>query len=457
MKEYDVLVVGSGSGMNIASKAVNKEMEVALVDKDPLGGTCMNRGCVPSKVMIYPADVIQEAKEAEKLGVNFPEPEINFEKIMKRTRNSYLPNREEMLESVKGVENLTYYDDVGEFTSDYTMKVSGEEITAEKIVLFSGSRPIIPPIKGLEEVEYLTNRNIFDLKEKPESLIIIGGGYIGVEFAHFFSSIGTNVTIIELMNHLLSGLDSEIIELLKEKLSSRLNILTNHKVVEVKEKDKEKMVIAENTETNETKEVKGESILVAAGRRSNADLLKVEKTGVETDEDGWIKVNDYLETSKERIWAGGDATGEHMFKHVANHEVEIAWHNAFADHNREVDYHAVPYAVFTHPQIAGVGLTVDEAKKDHDILVGKHKYKDTARGYAMGDVEGFCKIIVDKNEGEILGTHIIGPHASILIQEVINLMYAGDGTVRPLYDALHIHPALSEVVAWSLGNLSEVE
>ncbi len=457
MKEYDVIVVGSGSGMNIASRSLEDELEVAVLDKDPPGGTCLNRGCIPSKVMIYPADVIQDAKHAEKLGVNFSEPEIDFKKIMERTRKIYLADREQMKNSMEETPNLDFYNDIGKFTSDYTMEVAGEKIKGDKIFLFSGSRPLIPPIDGLDEIEYLTNRNIFDINEKPESLIIIGGGYIAVEFAHFFSAVGTEVKIIEQLDRLMYRQDPEISALLEEKLSERMDILTNHEVTEVGENDDEKYVIAKKTEDGEEVEINGESILVATGRRSNADLLEVENTGVETNEKGWIITNENLETTKENIWAGGDATGKYMFKHVANYEASIVWHNAFSDHQMKVDYHAIPSAVFTRPQIASVGLTVEDAKEEYDeVLVGKSEYQDTAKGYAIGEEDGFCKLIINPEEGKILGAQIVGPYAPILIQEIINLMYAEDSSVEPLYDALHIHPALSEVVSWALGNLEKV-
>lgn len=455
MEEYDVLVVGSGSGMNIASRAVREGLEVAVVDRDPPGGTCLNRGCIPSKVMIYPADVIGEAESAEKVGVNFPDPEIDFLKIMKRTRKIYLEDREQIRKSIDRTPNITFYNDVGKFTSDYVMKVSDAEIKADKIFLFSGARPLVPPIKGADETDYFTNRNIFDISEKPESMIIIGGGYIATEFAHAFSAFGTKVTLLEQMDRLLLNQDLEVSELVEGSLSSRMDVRTNHRVTEIGEKNGEKYAVAQNTESGEKVEITGESILVAVGRRSNADLLEVENTGVETDENGWIKVNDYLETTKENIWAGGDATGEYMFKHVANYEASIAWNNAFSEDKIIPDYHAVPSAVFTRPQVASVGLTLEEAKKKHDVLVGKSEYKDTGKGYAMGEEEGFCKLFIDANDGSILGGHIVGPYAPILIQGVINLMYAGDGLVDPLYDALHIHPALSEVVSWSLNNLEK--
>lgn len=457
MKEYDVIVVGSGSGMNIASRAIEDGLEVAVLDKDPPGGTCLNRGCIPSKVMIYPADVIRDAKKAEKLGVNFSDPEIDFQKIMERTRKIYLEDREQMKNSMEQTSNLDFYNDLGKFTSDYTMEVADETIKGDKIFLFSGSRPIIPPIDGLDEVDYLTNRNIFDINEKPESLIIIGGGYIAAEFAHFFSAIGTEVTVIEQLEQLLYRQDSEISDLLEEKLSERMNILTNHKVTEVGENEDGKYVIAQKKEDDEEVKISGESILVATGRRSNADLLEVENTGVKTNEKDWIITNQKLETTKENIWAGGDATGKHMFKHVANYEASVVLHNAFSDHEMKVDYHAIPSAVFTRPQIASVGLKVEDAKEEYeDVLVGKSEYQDTAKGYAMGEEDGFCKLIINPKKREILGAHIIGPYAPILIHEIINLMYTEDRSVEPLYDALHIHPALSEVVSWALGNLEKV-
>lgn len=404
MEEYDVLVVGSEAGMNIASRAVNKGEEDAPIDRDPLGGTCLNRGCISSKVMVYPADVIQEAKEAEKLGVDFSEIEVDFQRIMERTRMGYLPDRRRMKERVEETEGLTFYNDVGKFVDDYTREVSGEEIRAEKIFLFSGARPLVPPIDGIEETDYLTNRNIFEINEKPESMIIIGGGYTAVEFAHFLDAVGTDVTILEQMDRLFTSHDPEISALLEEELSSRAGVRTNHRVTEIGEGGGSKFAVAENTESGEEVEIDGGNLLVATVRRSNADLLEVENTGVGTDERGGIIANEYLETTKENIWVGGDATGEHMFRHVANYEAAGVWHNAFTDHKMKLDYHAVPPVVFTRPQIASVGMTVEEAKEEYDeVLVGRSEYKNTAKGYAMGQEKGFCKILINPEDGVILG------------------------------------------------------
>ncbi|HEM61023.1 MAG TPA: dihydrolipoyl dehydrogenase, partial [Chloroflexi bacterium] len=198
-----------------------------------------------------------------------------------------------------------------------------------------------------------------------------------------------------------------------------------------------------------------EEVLLAAGVRSNADLLKPEKTGVETDEKGWIKVNPYLETTKESIWALGDATGKFMFRHTANYESELVWINAFTDHRHEVDYHAVPHAVYGHPQVAGVGLTEEKAQDlGYEILVGRASYLDVTKGYAMAEKDGMVKVVVEQGTGKILGCHIVGPHAAILVQQIVYLMNAGEQNYYPLADSQVIHPALSEVVIDAFSHLA---
>ncbi len=458
MENYDVIVVGAGSGSNISSKAVSHGLDVALIEKEYPGGTCLNWGCIPSKVMIHPADIIQEAKEAKELGVNFDSPEIDFDKIMERTQKIYKEDRKKMTKNLEEAPGIDYYNEVGKFVKDYTLEVDGKEIQGDKIFLFTGARPLIPPIEGIEEVDYLTNKNVFEIEEKPESMIFIGGGFIAAELAHFFAAVDTEVTILEQEDRILPNHDPEISETVQNKLSSRMNIETSQRVEKVKENNGEKIAFTKNTDTGDTQKFSGEELLVAAGRKSNADILQVEKTGVETDEKGWIITNENLETTKENIWAGGDAIGKHMFKHVANYEASVAWHNAFSDHVKPVDYHAVPGAVYTRPQVATVGMSVNEARKsDREVLVGKLSYGETAKGYALNEEDGFCRILVDQKSGEILGAQIVGSNAPILIQEVVNLMNTKTRSVQPLSDSMHIHPALSEVVAWSLDNLEKLE
>jgi mycothione reductase len=454
MKNYDVIVIGSGCGAIIADEAVNHGFKTALVDRGPLGGTCLNVGCIPSKMLIYPADRIVEIEEAKKLGIEAGISNIDFKSIMARMRRNIRENQSHVREGMKQGEGLDFYEGEGHFTGDYTLEVNGEKIKGKKIFIASGSRPFIPPIKGLDGVDYLTNETVLQLKARPDSLLIIGGGYIAVEYGHFFAAMGTKVTILEMADRLVLPEEPEISELLRKALSKRMAVHTGAQAIEVKQKGNGVAVLVRDKKTGKAKSFSGQSVLMAVGRRSNADVLKVENTGVTTDNRGFIKVDQYLETSKKNIFAVGDANGQQMFTHVANREAVIVANNAFHNARFEIDYSAAPHAIYSHPQIASVGLTEENALKDHQILVGRAKYNDVAKGEAMMETEGFAKAIVEKETEKILGFHIIGPCAPVLIQEVVNAMTSG-GHSGEIDQGLHIHPALTELIPTVLNNLEE--
>jgi mycothione reductase len=452
MKKYDVIVIGSGCGMNIVEEALGHGMSVALVDKGPLGGTCANLGCIPSKMLIFTADRIAEIQEAKKLGIEADIRNINFGFIMERMRESVRENQKYMKQGIAEMRNLDFYEGEGHFIDDYIVGVNGETIKGDKIFIASGSRPLIPPIKGLESVDYLTNETVLKLKEKPESLIIIGGGYIAVEYGHFFAAMGTKVTMLEMADRLVLAEEPEISGLLKKELSRRMDIYLGVQAEEVKSNGHSVTVIVNDSKTGGKKEFTAQRILVAVGRRSNADLLKVENTGVEVDKRGFIRVDEYLETTKKNIFAVGDANGQQMFTHVANVEASLAAGNALHGGKMKMDYSVAPHAVYSHPQIASVGLTEEAARRAHKILVGKAKYSDVAQGGAMMEENGFAKAIVEADAGRILGFHIIGPYAPILIQEVIDATASGGG-IDQIQTGMHIHPAISELIPAALSNL----
>jgi len=457
MKKFDVIIIGGGSGSNIVEQSLMHGASVALINKPPIGGTCQNFGCIPSKTLIFPADVIAQVKDAKKLGIDIEIKKVSFKEIMERMRKTRVERQKQQKNRINNIENFKYYEGETHFIDDYTLEVNNEQIKGEKIFIVAGARPLIPPIKGIDEIEYLTNESLLELKEKPDSLIIIGGGYIAVEYGHFFSAMGTKLTILQRSKRLVPNEEPEISDLLKKELKKRMDIHTDTEAIEVKNNNGKIQVIAKNIESGEEKTFNAEKILVAAGRKSNADILKVVKTGIETDDRGYIKVNEYLETTKKNIWALGDIIGKQMFKHVANDESMIAWNNAFHDEKVKMKYHATPHAVFSHPQIAGVGITEKEAEKsDYDYLVGKAKYSDIAKGEVMIEAEGFAKAIVDKKTMKILGFHIIGPYAPIVIQEVITIMAIG-GQVGHISHGMHIHPALPELILRTLNNLKEVK
>jgi len=465
MKKYNLIVIGSGAGMNVASAAYDQGLRVAVVEHGPMGGTCLNRGCIPTKILTYVADVLIEAQHLESLGVKLNIEEIDYPWIMKRMREEVDGSSKAQGQSVDEAEGIDWYKGTGFFVDDYTIEVNGEKIKASNIVIAAGSRPDIPNVKGLDQVDYLLEDDALHLMEKPKSMIIIGGGYIAAEFGHFFSAVGVDVTILGRNPSLVKNEDNDISEILREELSKRMKVYTNHEVIEVDQTGEYKVVKARNRETGEVKEYKGEVLLVAAGRRSNADLFKPEKTGVKTDQDGWIIVDDYFRTSKKGIWAFGDAIGRYQFRHVANDESQILWFNLSKtirnDKDTEfltMDYHAVPRAVFSYPPIATVGMTLREAKKfGRQLYVGQADYSIAAKGFAMGNPASLVRVIVDAESKKILGASIVGPHAPILIQEIVNLMYTHDGTFYPMYQAMHIHPSLSEVVQRAFGRLAPID
>ncbi len=459
MKEYDIIIIGSGSGANLVNDALSHNKTVAIVDKGPAGGTCLNVGCIPTKMIVYPADRIMEIREANKLGITAEIKEIDFASIMERMRKAVKKSRDNIQKTLDEARDFDYYRGEARFTADYTLEVNIKTIKGKTIFLASGARPLIPPLKGIESIEYLTNESALQLTERPESMVIIGGGYIAAEFAHFFEAMGTKVTIIQRNERLVPEEEPEISELLKTALSRRMTIHTNTEAVEVRQTGKVTTVVAREQNSGKQLEIIAQQILIAAGRKSNADILMVEKTGVKTDEKGYISVDEILETSKKNIWAFGDAIGKKMFRHSANHEAELVWHNAIHGKKSRMNFITVPHAVFSYPEIASVGLTEEQAIKlmgKHEVLVGKAMYREVARGEAMMETEGFTKTMVHRKTGKILGYHIIGPQASILIQEVVNAM-AGDGNIWSVAKGMHIHPALSEVVLKAFGQLNEVE
>jgi len=452
MNEYDVIVIGSGCGMIIVEEALAHGLSVALVDKGPLGGTCANLGCIPSKMLIFAADRIAEIQEAKKLGIEAEIKNIDFGFIMERMRKFIRENQEHIKQGLSQAKSLDFYEGEGHFVDDYIIEVNGEKIKGDKIFIASGSRPLIPPIKGLDSVDFLTNETVLQLKERPESLIIIGGGYIAVEYGHFFAAMGTKVTIIEMAERFVLAEEPEIAEVLKKELGRRVDVYTDIRAEEVKESERGVTVIATNAKSGVQKEFKAQGILVAVGRRSNADLLRVENTGVEVDRRGFVKVNEYLETNKKNIFAVGDINGQQMFTHVANVEASLAADNVIRGSKAKMDYSAAPHAVYSHPQIASVGMTEEAARKANKVLVGKAEYSDVAKGEAMMEETGFAKTVVEAGTGKILGFHIIGPYAPILIQEVINAMASGGG-IDQIQRGMHIHPAITELIPVVLNNL----
>jgi len=456
--EYDVIVIGSGAGAAIVEEALQHNLRVAFVDRGPLGGTCLNVGCIPTKILTAAADRIVEIQEARKLGVEARIERIDFRGIMERMRHMVNEDQAQIRRGVQHTRGLDFYEVEAYFVEPYTLQVGGTRIRGKRIFIAAGARPLIPAIAGIEQVPYLTNETALALTERPASLAIVGGGYIAVEFAHFFAAMGTAVTILQRNLRLVPEEEPEISELLAKKMAGRMAVHTGVEVVEARPAEGGVNLVANNTRSGERLTLRAEQVLVAAGRQSNADLLQVAQTGVAVDTRGYIAANEYLETNVPNIWAFGDIIGKEMFRHTANREASFAWHNAEhgGPHKAAMDYGAIPHAVFTYPPIASVGLTEAEALPKHDILIGTARYWDVAKGQALLETDGFAKAIVERQGFKILGMHIIGPEAPTLIQEVINVMAQG-GTIQDVAAGMHIHPAMPELIVNTLYSLREPE
>lgn len=451
MKDYDLIIIGSGSGINYVWSMMdaNPEMKVAVIDKDDPGGICLTRGCIPSKILLYPAEIISDIQKAQRFGIEVLIQNIDFSKIMGRMRNKISSDIQSMQDTLKANPRIDYYKATAEFIEPYTLKVGEEILKGKMIFLSTGSRPAIPSVKGLNDIGYLTSDTILQLSELPKSLAIIGGGYIAAEYGHFFSTMGSKVTIIGRNPYFIPQTEPEISVLAKRMMSEHMEIITNYEVMEVRPVPEGKQVLLKHRETGEGKEIVASEILVATGRESNSDILKPEKGGIEVDKMGWIKVDEHLESSQKNVWVIGDATGKHLFKHVANHESTIVYYNAMLGRKATVDFHAVPSAVFSEPEIASVGMSekdsIDQYGEDN-IIICFYRFQDTGKGLAMNLEDEFVKVILEKSTDKILGAHIIGPHASILIHEIIPVMYTPDQSAAPIMHSMDIHPSLSEVI-----------
>jgi len=459
MEEYDFLVIGSGSGLEVANVAANQGQSVAVVEKDRLGGTCLNRGCIPSKQLLYHADVVETIERAEEFDISAEVTDVAFDDIVRKVNEDVHGDAASIRDGLESSPRHDLYDGEARFVEERTVEVSGgaddgARLRADTVLIAAGSRPAIPPIDGIDAVDYLTSKEALQLEESPDHLVVVGGGYIAAELGHFFGTFGSDVTVVGRRPNLLPSADEEVAEAFTDRYAERFDVYTGHEATAVSESGGEITVEArpysyeEGAVVGDEAEgvsVTGDELLVATGRRPNSDTLNLDTAGVETDADGFVATDEYLRTTADGVWALGDIVGEYLLKHSANHEAQAVARNVFGGELEPVDYDAMPFAVFGSPEVAGVGAREGELRAaDREYATNTYRYEETARGDAM-HAEGFVKAIIDL-DGEILGCHIVGPEASTLIQEVVVAMKAGSGTVRDVRESVHVHPALPEVV-----------
>lgn len=450
VREFDLIVIGSGAGLEVASAAAQSGLKVAIVEKSNMGGTCLNRGCIPSKLLLHSADVAEIIKSANLFGINVEKFSIDFQKIVERVTNMIDSNSNDIRKSLDNTENPKLFASECKFVGDKVLLVGEQKISSNKFLIAAGTRPRIPNIKGLSSTNYITSDEALRLHEQPKILTIIGGGYIAAELGHFFGSLGTKINIIHHSKYLLPKEDEEISKKFTEVFSKKYNLFLDCTPDLVTKKSSNFVVSLRGSDSNKYQEIESDKLLVAAGRMPNSDSLDLSKTGVEISDDGYIKVDGTLATNVDGIFALGDIIGRHQFRHSANLEAQYAFYNILNNKKKiQVDYNAMPHAIFSSPQVAGVGYTEQELKSNGKMDYDKstYRYIDTAMGKALEDTEGFVKFLVSKKDRKILGCHIVGSQASILIHEVLVAMKSGDGTIDNISKTVHVHPALSEVVS----------
>ncbi len=442
-EEFDVIVFGGGSGLTTASLAHEAGKSVCVVEKGPLGGTCENRGCIPTKGVIQSAEVMKTIREAGKFGihVDVDSVRVDFASIMRTVRDRRKQRTDGAKQWVE--DTFTLVADHATFVDEKTLKAGDWEVSADTVFVATGASPAVPPIDGLDSVEYWTNEDVLELEEQPEELVILGGGYIGAEFAHFFHQLGTKVRVVEAAECLLRE-DHDVRDLFTEQFRQQVELFNGWRANAVAKKGDGVSVTIEKD--GKTKTVSGDALLVATGRKPNTKDLGLETTGVEVDDRGFVKVDDYLRSTHDDIWALGDVNGQGMFKHTAAYEADLAWRNSQGA-KEKVDYSANPHAIFTDPQIGAVGMTEEEVNAaGFDYKVGKVDYGGVAKGQVVGAPPGFAKVLIDKKTDRILGFHMMGPHSADLIHEVVVAMTAGDGQAANVLKAIHQHPTMAELV-----------
>lgn len=441
MKSYELLIVGGGGASALARRAGEEGVRTAIVDPGPLGGTCPNRGCIPSKILLQHATVVENARRAPRFFADVRVGKVDSARVLAWMRREIRGTHESIAESFgKGVD---YFQARAEFVDAHTVRVDGQELRGAKVVIATGARPMTPHGVDRARVPYIVSDDVFRLKKAPRSIAIVGGGFIACEFAHFFSSMGSEVTIVERSAELLMAEDEDVRRAFCASFCPRIDYRGNAQVASV---EYARGRFRLRLEGPRKKEVEAEALLYAIGRRPNTDGIGLERTGIAVNERGFLPVDDHLRTNIADVWAVGDVNGRHMFTHATTAQVEYLSEVLFEGRTTPIDHGPMPHAVFTDPEVGVVGET-EQALRARGATYVKSvvRYEDVPKGSAMKDRHGLAKLLADST-GRILGFHVVGPEASILLHQVVPVM-RWRNHVSSLTDAVTVHPALNELVA----------
>jgi dihydrolipoamide dehydrogenase len=436
MKEFDVVIIGAGPGGYVpAIRAAQLGKKVAIVERKKIGGTCLNVGCIPSKALLRHSEMVEEIQKANSWGIKTGELSIDFPKLMKR-KDQVVQTLTGGVQHLLKKNNITFFQGEALISDALVVSIGDGKIKGKDILLATGSTPFIPPIKGLDKINYHTTDSFFDLKELPKSMTIIGGGVISIELAFAMAPLGTKVTIIEVAPDILLTEDLDARKIIKKQLQKK-NIQTIIKA-KIQEVQKGKVILADQ-------EISFDTLLVATGRKPNIEVAQEFNLKMDAS-NKFVAVNDDYETSKKHVYAVGDLVGGYQLAHAASAEGLIAVHAMNGDHPQPLDQTKIPRCVYTHPEIASFGLNEEQAKNaGYDVKITTSNLAGNAKAIAMGETEGFIKIISDHQYEEILGAVIVGANATELIGEILAMKHS-EGTMNELASMVHAHPAISEAI-----------
>ena len=447
MRDFDLMIIGGGAGgLNVASGAAQLVARVALIEKNKLGGDCLYYGCVPTKALIHSAKIASLIKRYKEYGLNETNISFDFKNIMNHMREVISKVGEH--DDPKRFENMgvqVFFGD-GRFIDPHTFEFDGKKITSRKFVISTGSRAVAIPIKGLENIKYLTSESALELDHLPRSIIILGAGPIGLEFAQVFARFGSNVTVIEKMGQILPREDKEVADTLESILKEEgIDIYTCVDVDQVKQNEGQKGIEVVAACSGQKKTFQADEFMIAIGRAPNLEGLNLEAAGVKVDKRA-IVVNSSLRTTARNIWACGDVTGHYLFTHVAEYQAGLVVANALIPFmKRKANYRVVPWVTYTDPELGRVGLTEDEARQRYKhVKVYRYDVKDLDRAVIEGEDKGIIKIVCTK-KGAILGAHVLAPQGGEILHEFVLAMRNNLG-VRSITGTIHVYPTLSQAV-----------
>ncbi|MFV0315763.1 MAG: mycothione reductase [Microthrixaceae bacterium] len=454
MADFDLLIIGTGSGNSILTPDFD-DWRVGIVERDVFGGTCLNRGCIPSKMLVVPANRVVEAVESDHLGVGFGSPSIDWPAINSRVFGRIDPIAAGGEAYRESLHNVTVVHGDAYLLDDHRVRVTSGDgteavVTADRMVLAAGARPRIPDVPGLADTPYLTSDDVMRIPEVPEHLVILGGGFIAAEMGHVFAAMGSRVSVVHRGAQMLRHEDGEVSARFTQEFAKRALLHLGTEVSHVRYDDGFTLTLdhAGAVGTSGTEELRCDALLVTTGRIPNGEQLGVANAGMRLDPAGYVETDDTLATGVQGIWALGDIRNPLQLKHLANQEARVVSHNLIhPDQPISIDQRVVPHAVFSHPEVGSVGeRQVDLDARRHPYLVGRCDYAGVAYGWALEDQAGFAKVLVCAETGRLLGGHVIGYQAATLMQQLAQAMQFDIGAEQLAREQIWCHPALPEVL-----------